>query len=94
MASSYLLYYELIFSIYVYKVFFFFFLTILIRSGIQTTGKVAIYTASGPYILLVILLIRGLFLDGALNGIAYLFSPDLSRIFDANVWVDAGTFNQ
>ena len=49
----------------------------------------AIYTASGPYILLVILLIRGLFLDGALNGIAYLIKPDLSRIFDANVWVDA-----
>jgi SNF family Na+-dependent transporter len=37
-----------------------------------------------------ILLIRGLFLEGSSTGIAYLFKPDLSKIFDISVWVDAG----
>lgn len=61
-----------------------------IKGGVELSGKVAIYTASGPYILFAILLVRGLFLEGAMVGLKYLFTPDLSKIFDLNVWVAAG----
>ena len=33
-----------------------------------------------PYVLLFILLIRGLTLEGAMDGIKYLFIPDLSKL--------------
>ncbi len=33
-----------------------------------------------PYLLLFILLIRGLTLEGAMDGIKYLFIPDLSKL--------------
>jgi SNF family Na+-dependent transporter len=34
-----------------------------------------------PYGLFVILAIRGLFLDGAMNGLTYLLIPDFSKLF-------------
>ena len=64
-------------------------LLIPFREGVETSGKVAIVTASAPYILLIILLIRGLTLEGASSGLYYLFKPYLVKIFDPMVWVDA-----
>ena len=64
-------------------------LLIPFREGVETSGKVAIVTASAPYVLLIILLIRGLTLEGASSGLYYLFKPDLVKIFDPMVWVDA-----
>lgn len=46
-------------------------------------------TATSPYILLIILLIRGLMLEGASEGIYYLFKPDFEKLFNPSVWVDA-----
>ncbi|EAS00316.3 Na-dependent neurotransmitter transporter (macronuclear) [Tetrahymena thermophila SB210] len=60
-----------------------------ICKGITVSGKVSVITASSPYILLFILMIRGLFLDGAMNGLSYLFSPDWSKLYESQVWVDA-----
>ena len=60
-----------------------------IRNGVGESGKIAIYTSSAPYILLTLLLIRGLFLDGAWEGLSYLFVLDTSKIFEASVWIDA-----
>lgn len=36
-----------------------------------------IFTASIPYLFFVILLLRGIFLDGAIEGLTYLFVPKL-----------------
>jgi len=60
-----------------------------IRGGVEFSGKIAIYTATLPYILLIVLLIRGLFLEGAMKGLYYLFVPDITKLFDPMVWVDA-----
>lgn len=60
-----------------------------IFKGIKLSGKITIYTAIAPYILLMILLIRGVFLDGAFDGLIYLLKPDLSKLFSLSVWVDA-----
>jgi SNF family Na+-dependent transporter len=60
-----------------------------IREGVGTSGKIAIVTATAPYFLLVVLLIRGLMLEGASDGIYYLFKPDFRKLFSPTVWVDA-----
>nr|XP_046267392.1 sodium- and chloride-dependent betaine transporter-like isoform X2 [Scatophagus argus] len=51
----------------------------------------AYITATFPFIMLLILLIRGVTLPGALDGIIYYLYPDISRLSDPQVWMDAGT---
>ncbi|XP_039930265.1 sodium- and chloride-dependent transporter XTRP3 isoform X2 [Hirundo rustica] len=46
-----------------------------ILRGTASTGKVVYVTASLPYCVLIIYLIRGLTLHGALNGLVYMFTP-------------------
>ncbi|KAG2468368.1 S6A13 protein, partial [Polypterus senegalus] len=50
--------------------------------GIKTTGKVVYFTATFPYVMIVILLVRGLTLPGAANGIIFYLYPDVSRLAD------------
>uniref|UniRef100_H3CF08 Uncharacterized protein n=1 Tax=Tetraodon nigroviridis TaxID=99883 RepID=H3CF08_TETNG len=60
-----------------------------IWKGVRSTGKVVYFTAIFPYVMLVILLIRGLTLPGALQGVVYYLYPDVSRLADLQVWMDA-----
>lgn len=57
--------------------------------GLETSGKVVWVTATAPYMILSILLVRGLFLPGASMGIHYYLSPRLERLSDPQVWIDA-----
>ncbi|XP_054611802.1 sodium- and chloride-dependent GABA transporter 2-like [Dunckerocampus dactyliophorus] len=59
--------------------------------GIKSTGKAAYFTATFPYAMLLILLIRGVTLPGAMDGIIYYIYPDVTRLSDPQVWMDAGT---
>ncbi|XP_028301575.1 sodium- and chloride-dependent GABA transporter 2-like [Gouania willdenowi] len=59
--------------------------------GVKSTGKVVYVTATFPYLMLAVLLIRGLTLPGAINGIKFYLYPDPSRLSDPQVWMDAGT---
>ncbi|XP_055004250.1 sodium- and chloride-dependent GABA transporter 2-like [Boleophthalmus pectinirostris] len=59
--------------------------------GIKSTGKAAYFTATFPYAMLLVLLIRGVTLPGAIDGIIYYLYPDISRLSDPQVWMDAGT---
>ncbi|XP_077401968.1 sodium- and chloride-dependent GABA transporter 2-like isoform X2 [Vanacampus margaritifer] len=59
--------------------------------GIKSTGKAAYFTATFPFAMLLILLIRGVTLPGAIDGIIYYIYPDVSRLSDPQVWLDAGT---
>ncbi|XP_068195958.1 sodium- and chloride-dependent GABA transporter 3-like [Antennarius striatus] len=62
-----------------------------IWKGVRSSGKVAYFTATFPYVIILILLIRGLTLPGAWDGIYYYLYPDLNRLADLQVWIEAGS---
>lgn len=41
-----------------------------------------------PYVFLFILLLRGLFLPGALDGIIYYLKPDWEKLTRVQVWIE------
>ncbi|XP_048746684.2 sodium-dependent dopamine transporter-like isoform X2 [Ostrea edulis] len=59
--------------------------------GIKMSGKVVWFTALFPYVVLVILMIRGATLEGAGKGVEYYLTPNFTRLASSNVWVDAAT---
>lgn len=65
------------------------FVALTLSKGIKSSGKVVYVTATFPYLVLVILLIRGVTLDGYYDGVSYYITPTLDRLSDAKVWKDA-----
>ncbi|XP_024917124.1 solute carrier family 6 member 19b isoform X2 [Cynoglossus semilaevis] len=65
-------------------------LYICIIRGIETTGKAVYVTSTLPYVVLTIFLIRGLTLKGSLNGLRFLFTPDVAELANPTTWLDAG----
>ncbi|XP_061547669.1 sodium- and chloride-dependent GABA transporter 2-like isoform X1 [Phycodurus eques] len=59
--------------------------------GIKSSGKVVYVTATFPYVMLFVLLVRGATLPGATQGIIYYLKPNHTRLADPQVWMDAGT---
>ncbi|XP_068601814.1 sodium- and chloride-dependent GABA transporter 2-like [Brachionichthys hirsutus] len=62
-----------------------------IWKGVKSTGKAVYVTATFPYLMLLALLVRGLSLPGALEGVMFYLLPDTSRLADPQVWMEAGT---
>nr|AKN21427.1 slc6a-7 [Schmidtea mediterranea] len=64
-------------------------LYITIRRGIKSSGKVVYVTVLLPYVLLIVLLINGLMLPGAKNGIVRFITPNFSILAHTEVWIEA-----
>ncbi|XP_067442160.1 sodium- and chloride-dependent neutral and basic amino acid transporter B(0+)-like [Thunnus thynnus] len=64
----------------------------LIR-GIKSSGKVVYFTATFPYLVILILLIRGVTLEGAKDGIEFYIGSksNLTKLTEGQVWKDAAT---
>lgn len=59
--------------------------------GVASSGKVVYFTATFPYLVLFILMIRGATLEGSLDGVLFYLKPDVSKLKDPRVWVRAAS---
>ncbi|XP_077431617.1 sodium- and chloride-dependent transporter XTRP3A-like [Vanacampus margaritifer] len=64
---------------------------LFINNGIKSSGKVVYFTATFPYVVLIIYLIRGLTLPGAIHGITYMFTPKMEELTNPTAWINAAT---
>merc|ERR1711953_639546 len=60
-----------------------------IWKSVKVTGKVVYFTATFPFVLLIVFTIRGLTLDGAMDGLSYFFTPKWDQTLEPKVWVYA-----
>lgn len=61
----------------------------ILRKGTSSVGKTVAWTVPLPVILLILLGIRGITLDGAAQGLNFLFEPNFSKLFEPRVWANA-----
>ncbi|KPJ58811.1 MAG: transporter [Planctomycetes bacterium DG_23] len=60
-----------------------------IFKGVRIVGKVVMVTVPLPVILLGVLLVRGVTLPGAFEGLGFYLTPDFSALMDHEVWLAA-----
>ncbi|XP_035664839.1 sodium- and chloride-dependent transporter XTRP3-like [Branchiostoma floridae] len=59
--------------------------------GIKSSGKAIYFTATFPYVVLLIFFFRGVTLEGAGDGLARMFTPQVDKLTDPIVWLEAAT---
>lgn len=64
---------------------------VCIFRGVKSSGKASYFLALFPYVVLLILLIRAVTLDGAVDGIMFFLTPKWEKLLDAKVWYAAVT---
>ncbi|CAG0904089.1 unnamed protein product, partial [Darwinula stevensoni] len=57
--------------------------------GIRSSGKVVYFTATFPYVVMVALLVRGVTLPGAMDGIRFYIVPQWDKVMNIKVWEQA-----
>ncbi len=64
---------------------------LMLVGGKKISGKLVWFTSLFPYVVLLILGIRGWMLPGADVGIKYYIIPDWSKLGNINIWADAAS---
>ena len=64
-----------------------------IWKGVKSTGKVVYVTATFPYIVMIIILVRAVTLDGASIGLEFFFVPKWSLLLKPSIWANAAIQN-
>jgi solute carrier family 6 (neurotransmitter transporter, glycine) member 5/9 len=60
-----------------------------IQKGVKSIGKVVYFTVLFPFVLLIVLFVRGVTLPGAWQGIRFYLVPEWHKLLNVKVWVDA-----
>jgi hypothetical protein len=58
---------------------------LVLIKGVQSSGKAAYFLALFPYVVLIILLVRGATLPGAVDGILYFITPQWDQLLQPKV---------
>jgi len=58
-------------------------------NGVKTVGKVVYITVILPWLILIVFIIRGVTLPGAMTGLGYYLTPNFAALKDPIVWVNA-----
>ncbi len=62
---------------------------LIIFKGVKVVGKVVTWTVGLPWALLLVLIIRGITLQGAAHGLDFYLKPDFSQLLNPSVWLGA-----
>jgi NSS family neurotransmitter:Na+ symporter len=62
---------------------------LIIFRGVRRIGKIVLVTVPVPWIIILVLAIRGLTLDGASAGIEYYLKPDWDKLTEPSTWLAA-----
>jgi NSS family neurotransmitter:Na+ symporter len=57
--------------------------------GIETLGKIVYFTVIIPWLIIVVMVVRGLTLPGAIEGLKFYLTPDFSALLNPKVWLAA-----
>lgn len=57
-----------------------------LMKGVKSSGKVVYFTATFPYFILIALLVVGVRLEGAVEGLKFLFIPHWDELFRVQIW--------
>lgn len=74
--------YEIVFSLGAIWICMYF----SIFRGVKWIGKIVLWAVPLPLFILLVLLIRGLTLDGAIQGLEYYLEPNWEKLADVEVW--------
>ncbi|MDB9822415.1 sodium-dependent transporter [Deltaproteobacteria bacterium] len=62
---------------------------LIVFKGIKVVSKVVTWTVGLPWVLLLILIVRGITLEGSTRGLDFYLRPDFSQLLNPNVWLGA-----
>ncbi|XP_067660913.1 sodium- and chloride-dependent glycine transporter 2-like [Haliotis asinina] len=62
---------------------------ICVVRGVRSVGKAVYVTATLPYVILIVLLVRGLTLPGGTDGALFYITPDFNKLLEIQVWLEA-----
>ena len=65
------------------------FIYVCIRNGASSVSKVVKFTVFAPVVCLIIMAVKGMFMQGGMEGLARMISLNPEQVFSPDIWIDA-----